>query len=905
MYIGVICLCHFPHTNFVIRSPAKSVFRLQAAMHDMMSALPDLHPAAYGRGEHIDGKKPWWRYPLADNMAATESHLDGLSESEIRERLLHYGKNSFRDAPPPHLFLQFIKRFHNPLVLLLLFAGIISAATGEVVSAIIIATMVILSVLLDFIQEDRAEQTAEHLKQSVALRATVRRDDKLQDIDAHDIVPGDIVALRPGQMIPADGRVLTAHDFFVKQAALTGESYPVEKTADGLPSSDALHQASNALFMGSSVVSGQATMLVCATGAHTQIGHVAQAVIARRGETAFEHGIRQFGNLILHVTTVLVVFVMVVNLLAHKPLLESFMFALALAVGLTPELLPMVVTLTLTRGALRLSGQHVIVKRLSAIQDLGAIDVLCTDKTGTLTEGNIRLEQHLDIHGRNSEVVLRYAWLNCFFESGIRTPMEDAVLAHESMNAAGWRKIDEVPFDFERRRLSVLLAHQDGSRERHWLILKGAPEDVLAHCTTVSDIPIGSASDANRMDELVLKTAQAQLATLERSGYRTLAVAIREMPRDRDHARLDDESELTLIGLLAFLDPPKPSAADAIQKLASYAVDVKVVTGDSELVTQTICQSLGIPIKGILMGHDIEQMDDTALRARVGSASLFCRVNPLQKNRVILALKTNGHVVGYLGDGINDAPALHNADVGISVDMAVDVAKEAADLILLRQDLHVLADGVIEGRRTFGNVRKYIMMGSSSNFGNMFSMAGAALFLPFLPMLPVQILLNNILYDLSESVIPLDAVDQCEIMAPQKWDLHFLRNFMLTLGPVSSLFDFATFYLLLHVFHAGEQMFQTGWFIESLATQILVIFIIRTSLNPFKSHPHPVLALTAMAVLCFAVALPVIPWGVYFGFVPLPLWFYGVLMLLVLSYLLVAQIVKTVFTKRQIRTDKF
>ena len=830
-------------------------------------------------------------------MAAAGGRAEGLSESQVRERLIHYGKNSFRDAPPPHLLLQFIQRFRNPLILLLLFAGLVSAATGEISSAVIISVIVTLSVSLDFIQEHRAEKTAERLKQSVALRATVRRDDKLQEIDAQDIVPGDIVALHPGQMIPADGRVLTAHDFFVKQAVLTGESYPVEKSANALPASDELHQAANALFMGSSVVSGQATMLVCATGTQTQIGHVAQALIARRGETAFERGIRQFGNLILHVTTVLVVFVMVVNLFAHKPLLESFMFALALAVGLTPELLPMVVTLTLTRGALRLSGQHVIVKRLSAIQDLGAIDVLCTDKTGTLTEGNIRLEQHLDIHGRNSEVVLRYAWLNCFFESGMRTPMEDAVLAHESMNAAGWRKIDEVPFDFERRRLSVLLAHQDQDRERRWLILKGAPEDVLAHCTTFSDMPVESASNASRIDERVRETVQAQLTALGMSGYRTLAVAIKEMPPDHDHARLDDESELTLIGLLAFLDPPKPSAADAIQKLASYAVDVKVVTGDSELVTQYICQSLGISTAGVLMGHDIEQMDDATLRARVESANLFCRVNPLQKNRVILALKANGHVVGYLGDGINDAPALHNADVGISVDMAVDVAKEAADLILLRQDLHVLANGVIEGRRTFGNVRKYIMMGSSSNFGNMFSMAGAALFLPFLPMRPVQILLNNILYDLSESVIPLDAVDQREIMTPQKWDMHFLRNFMLTLGPVSSLFDFATFYLLLHVFHAGEQMFQTGWFIESLATQILVIFIIRTSLNPFKSRPHPVLALTAIAVLCFAVLLPVLPWGGYFGFVPLPLWFYGVLMLLVLSYLLVAQIVKTVFYK--------
>ncbi len=854
-----------------------------------------MQPTAYGRGEYFDGKMPWWRYPLADNMASTGGRAEGLSESQARERIAVYGKNSFRDAPPPHLLQQFFRRFRNPLVLLLLFAGLISAATGEATSAAIIAVMVILSVSLDFIQEHRAEQTAQQLKQSVALRAVVMRDGTLREIGAQDIVPGDIVALRPGQLIPADGRVLVARDFFVKQAALTGEPYPVEKSAEPLPASDALHQATNALFMGSSVVSGEATMLVCATGTHTQIGHVAQAIIARRGETAFERGIRQFGILIVRVTSVLVLFVVLVNLLAHKPLLESFLFALALAVGLTPELLPMIVTVTLTRGALRLSKQHVIVKRLSAIQDLGAIDVLCTDKTGTLTEGNIRLERHLDVHGKDSEAVLRYAWLNCFFESGMRTPMEDAVLAHESLNAVGWQKVDEVPFDFERRRLSVLLAHQEQDRQRRWLILKGAPADVLVHCTTVCDAPEAHPAGMIALDAPMLAAIRTRLDSLEQAGFRTLAVAVKEMPLDRDHARLEDEDALTLMGFLGFLDPPKTSAADAIRTLSHYAVKVKVVTGDSELVTQYICHALAMPVSGLLMGDEIARLDDATLRGRVESTDLFCRVNPMQKNRVILALKANGHVVGYLGDGINDAPALHNADVGISVDTAVDVAKEAADLILLQHDLGVLANGVLEGRRTFANVRKYIMMGASSNFGNMFSMAGAALFLPFLPMQPVQILLNNILYDLSESAVPLDAVDQSEIMTPQRWDMHFLRNFMLTMGPVSSLFDFLTFYLLLQVFHAGESTFQTGWFVESLATQVLVIFIIRTSLNPLRSLPHPALLLTSIVVVSLAVALPVLPLGVYVGFVPLPSWFYAALALLVLSYLVIVQIVKVIF----------
>lgn len=830
-------------------------------------------------------------------MAAVQGDEKGLSGSQASARLAEYGKNNIQLASRPHLLRQFLRRFHNPLSLLLLFACVISAATGELVSAFIIALMVVFGAALDVIQQHRAENAALRLQQSVALRATALRDGRETDIDAQDIVPGDVIVMRAGQLIPADGRILSAQDFFVQQAALTGEPYPVEKTSDAVPSSDELHQAENALFMGSSVVSGKATMLVYATGARSQIGHVASAIAGERGKTAFEHGIRQFGELILRVTSVLVVFVLIVNLIAAKPLLDSFMFALALAVGLTPELLPMVVTVTLTQGALRLSRQHVIVKRLSSIHDMGAIDVLCTDKTGTLTEGSIRLEQHLDIHGRDNETVLRYAWLNCFFESGMRTPLEDAVLRHESMSAEGWRKIDEVPFDFERRRLSVLLAEAHPAEERRWLILKGAPEEVLAHCASVCDKPDIHAYATRPIDEQVRNAAKYQLSALEQTGFRTLAVAIKCMPPQREHARLDDESELTLIGFLAFLDPPKDSAGEAMHTLDRYGVTVKVITGDSELVTQYICRSLGMPVAGILMGHDIASMDDVTLRHCVESANLFCRVDPMQKNRLILALRANGHSVGYLGDGINDAPALYNADVGISVDTAVDVAKEAADLILLRHDLGVLARGVLEGRRTFSNVRKYIMMGTSSNFGNMFSMAGAAIYLPFLPMQPVQILLNNILYDLSGSLIPLDTVDKQELMAPQKWDIRLFRNFMLTLGPVSSLFDFLTFYLLLQVLRAGQKLFQTGWFIESLATQVLVIFVIRTRLNPLKNRPHPAVVSAAIAIVGFAAILPLLPLGAYFGFVVVPPWFYGVLMGLLIAYLLMAQMVKAAFYK--------
>ncbi|HEX7648861.1 MAG TPA: magnesium-translocating P-type ATPase [Noviherbaspirillum sp.] len=854
-----------------------------------------------GAGQELEGRLPWWRQPLEQNLAALGAGGaggigdKGLSEHEARRRLDHYGRNRFRDAPPERIWLQILRRFRNPLVLLLLFAGAISAATGEAVGAATIGVIVVSSVLLDFLQEYRAGKAAEKLKQTVALRANAMRDGIVRSCLVQELVPGDVVLLKAGQLVPADGRVLSARDFFVKQAALTGESIPVEKSPGAMASDDALSSAGNALFMGSSVVSGEATMLVCATGVHTQIGRVAQSIAKPRGPTAFELGIEHFGMLILRVASVLLVFVVAVNLFAHKPPLESFMFALALAVGLTPELLPMIATVTLTRGALRLAARHVIVKRMSAIQDLGAIDVLCTDKTGTLTEGSIRLERHVDIDGRGSETVLRHAWLNCHFETGMRTVLEDAVLAHQTIDADGWRKIDEVPFDFERRRLSVLLGERRPEGEKRWLILKGAPEDVLRHCSNAMLNPDTAPAETIPVDDAVVATARSHLAELESAGFRTLAVAVRQMPDDRDHARLEDESGLTLVGFLGFLDPPKASAAGAIEKLGKLSIGLKIVTGDSELVTQFICKALRVPVHGVLTGSDIAAMDDDTLHKEAERANLFCRVNPMQKNRVILALKANGHAVGYLGDGINDAPALHNADVGISVDSAVDVAREAADLILLRRDLGVLAGGVREGRRTFANMRKYIMMGTSSNFGNMFSMAGAVLFLPFLPLTPVQILLNNMLYDLSELALPFDSVDKEEIAGPQKWNLGFLRNFMLVLGPVSSLFDFLTFYVLLKVMHADEGMFRTGWFIESLATQVLVIFIIRTAGNPLRSKPHSLLVVAAIAVVAVAAGLTLMPWRGYLGFELLPLHFFGLLAVLVAGYLLIAQIVKAAF----------
>ncbi|BCK87351.1 magnesium-transporting ATPase, P-type 1 [Sideroxyarcus emersonii] len=831
----------------------------------------------------MDGTlRPWWLEPPPTGTA-------GLSGTEARARLARFGPNLFRERAEKPLLLQFLTRFKNPLVIILLVASAVSAFTGELTNFIIISCIVLMSVTLDFVQEYRANAAAEKLKLSVSLRASVLRDGTPQDVAVSRVVPGDVVLLEAGDLIPADGRVIEAHDFFVKQALLTGESYPVEKKPGALPdTATELQEATNAVFMGTSVISGSARMLVVKTGTTTAIGEIADSISRPSLPTSFEIGTRRFGMLIMRLTFLMVMFVLLVNTFFHKPWLESFLFAVALAVGLTPELLPMVVSVTLSRGAMRMARQHMIVKRLAAIQNLGSMDVLCTDKTGTLTEAKIRMERHVDAEGRPSERVLELAYLNSFFESGLKSPLDEAILNHTHIDLDGWKKIDEVPFDFERRCVSVLI----DNGEARWLVVKGAPDEIVGLCTRYE----ADGTNLQRpIDDAALAGIRDQYHALEQEGFRVLGVAWRQVPLDHPHAVVSDETELVLAGFAAFLDPPKESAASALAALKKAGVAIKIVTGDSDLVTRHVCQQLKIPVTGVLSGKEIAQMDDLALRARVGEVNLFCRVNPAQKDRVIRALKARGHVVGYLGDGINDAPSLHSADIGLSVDSAVDVAKEAADMILLKQDLHVLHAGVVEGRRTFGNIMKYIMMGTSSNFGNMFSMAGASLFLPFLPMLPTQILLNNILYDISEIPIPLDKVDAEEVARPRVLDLNFVRNFMLVIGPVSSVFDFLTFYVMLAVLHADERLFQTGWFVESLCTQVLVIFIIRTRGNPLKSRAHPLLVATSLAVVCIAVLLPITALGVHFGFVSPPAKFYLILGGMVLVYLSAVELAKRTF----------
>ncbi|MBN8780707.1 MULTISPECIES: magnesium-translocating P-type ATPase [unclassified Thiobacillus] len=831
----------------------------------------------------------FWQPALADLQAQLGSSPEGLSEAEAEARRRIFGSNQLRPHAERAWVQQFLAHFKNPLVLVLLAASAIAGMLGDMNSFIVISVIVLMSVTLDFFQEFRASRAVEKLRHSVALRARVVRGGQTREIPVAELVPGDVVLLAAGDLAPADGRVLDARDLFVNQALLTGESYPVEKHAqDALPDAD-MASATNALFLGTSVISGAGRLLIVRTGSATALGQIADTLVQRPQATAFERGTQAFGALILRLTVILVLAVLLINAAFHRPLFESFLFAVALAVGLTPELLPMVLSVTLSQGAMRLARRRVIVKRLSAVQELGGIDVLCTDKTGTLTEGHIRLERHVDALGRDSERVLELAYLNSQFETGIRSPLDEAILAHTHIDVGAWRKVDEVPFDFERRRVSVLL-ERGGARS---LFVKGSPEDVLRLCTRYED-----AEAQPSLDDAARERILALFEELSRDGFRVLGIAWRQAPPHQAHAVVTDESELVFCGFAAFLDPPKASAAPALAALAAGGVAVKIVSGDNELVARYICDKLGVPITGVLNGSDIQAMSDPALHAQVERVTLFCRVTPAQKTRILNALRARGHVVGFLGDGINDAPALHAANVGISVDSAVDVAKEAADLVLLEHDLNVLQEGVREGRRTFGNVTKYIMMGTSSNFGNMFSMAGGTLFLPFLPMLPIQILLNNFLYDLSEIAIPLDRVDEDTLARPRVWDMHFIRNFMLALGPVSSVFDFLTFFVMLKVFQANEALFHTGWFIESIATQVLVIFIIRTRGSPFASRPNVWLVALSLAVVAVAALLPWLPFAGELGFVAPPPALYAALAGIVAAYLAVMFWAKRMFYRR-------
>jgi Mg2+-importing ATPase len=829
--------------------------------------------------------------PIEELLKRLKTSLNGLSSEDVEERLKLFGYNELVKKKKRLAIISFLSHFKSPLVIILLIAGLISGILGETTNAAIIFFIVVFSIILDFYQESKAERAAEMLKQRVATTATVLRDGVKREVRLNEIVPGDIIYLSAGDIVPADARVITAKDLFVNQSVLTGESFPVEKIAQPLKSFDpSITEWRNYLFMGTSVVSGTAMAVIVKTGSLTEYGKIAKRLVEREVETEFQRSIRNFGYMIMQVTFILVLFVFFINALFMRGILDSLIFSVALAVGLTPELLPMIISINLSKGAISMANKGVIVKRLAAIQNFGNMDVLCCDKTGTLTENRIKLILHVDINGDENEKVLLYSYLNSYFQTGLKSPLDEAILNFKDINVKNYQKIDEIPFDFVRKRLSVVV----GNQNQYFIITKGAPEEVVNICTyyEVGDII------ADITDEIRRKIEQKYIE-LSSEGYRVLAVAYKRLKEIKPIYTVNDEKEMIFLGFIAFIDPPKETAREALQLLKKANIELKILTGDNELVTRKVCEHLGFDIKGIVTGSQIAQMHDDALARIVEEANVFCRVTPSQKDRIINALKKNGHVVGFLGDGINDAPSLKNADVGISVNNAVDIAKESADIILLQNDLKVLHDGVLEGRKTFGNTMKYIMMGVSSNFGNMFSVAGASLFLPFLPMLPTQILLNNLLYDFSQSTIPTDEVDQEYIEKPKRLDIRFIRRFMIFLGPVSSLFDFLTFFIMLFIFNAYESLFQTAWFIESLTSQTLVIFVIRTRKSPFwKSKPSKLLLLSSIAIVIFALVLPYTPLGEIFEFVRPPATFYIALAIILITYIILAEIIKNWFYKK-------
>ncbi len=829
--------------------------------------------------------------PMDEFLIRLETSQSGLAAQEVENRLRTYGHNELAKRKKRTAAVEFLVHLRSPLVILLLIAGLISGFLGETINAAIIFSIVLLSVVLDFYQESKAEKAAEMLREKVTTTATVLRDGARQEVKLSEIVPGDIIYLSAGDIAPADARVINAKDLFLDQSALTGESFPVEKMAEPLKAKDpAITEWDNCLFMGTSVVSGTATAVVIKTGNFTEYGKVAEKLAIREPETEFEKGLRRFGFLMLEVTFLLVLLVFFINALFKRDILESLLFAVALAVGLTPELLPMILSVNLSQGALAMSKRGVIVKRLVAIQNFGSMDVLCTDKTGTLTQNKITLVLHVDIEGKENEKVLAYSFLNSYYETGLKSPLDEAILKHQEIDVKDYQKIDEVPFDFTRKRVSVVAEHD---RER-FLIAKGAPEEIAKVCSYCE-----FGEQIFDLTNVFQKTIEKKYYDLSSEGFRVLAVSYKKVKEEKRVYSVNDESDMVFLGFVAFIDPPKETAKESLQKLRKSGVEVKILTGDNEIVTKKTCEQLGFEIKGVVLGSQIAQTRDDALTRVVEETNIFARVTPAQKDRIMNALKNNGHVVGFLGDGINDAPSLKTADVGISVDNAVDVAKEAADIILLQKSLRVLHEGVLEGRKTFGNTMKYIMMGTSSNFGNMFSVAFASLFLPFLPMLPIQILLNNLLYDLSESTIPTDNVDSEYVQKPKKLDIPFIRRYMVILGPISSIFDFLTFFIMLFVFNASVPLFQTAWFIESLATQTLVIFVIRTRRAPFyKSKPGRLLFFSSLSVVVVALLIPFTPLGMLFKFEEPPFTFFIILAGLVVVYLLLVEVVKKWFYKR-------
>lgn len=834
--------------------------------------------------------------PAEKALEAMQSRADGLTGKEVESRQLQYGRNIVAPERRSTRLRLLAHACLNPLVILLVVLAAVEFATRDYRAGTVMSLMVLLGVALRFVQESRADKAAAALKAMIRVTATAIRDGRPVEVPLEELVPGDVVKLAAGDMIPADVRILSCKDLFVIQASLTGESLPVEKCAD--PDDGAgrtVLELRNVCYLGTSVDSGSATALVVETGARTLLGGMASAISAQP-QTAFDRGVARFTWLMIRFMLVMTPLVFLINGLSKGDWGEAFFFALAVAVGLTPEMLPMIVSVCLSKGAIAMSRKKVIVKRLNSIQNLGAMDVLCADKTGTITLDRVILEYHCDVARDEDDSVLALAYLNSHFQTGLKNVLDRAILehreAHDTARVEGYEKLDEIPFDFKRKMMSVVARAPDG---RRLLICKGAPEAVFARCSRFE-----LNGHVYPMERLLLDELREECDKLSAEGFRVLAVAWREMEAKSAYGR-DDEADMVLKGYVAFLDPPRETAAQAIDALRRSGVAVKILTGDNELVSRKICREVGLPLEHVLTGADVERMGDDELAGAAEQTALFARLSPAHKQRIIRALQSRGHVVGFMGDGINDAPALRAADVGISVDTAVDIAREAADAVLLEKSLMVLEDGVLEGRRVFANILKYVRMGASSNFGNMFSVLGASAFLPFLPMAPIQILTNNLLYDFSQVPIPADDVDPEQIASPRPWSMGEIARFIMFIGPVSSIFDYATYFMMLFVFGAwtNPALFQTGWFVESLLTQTLIIHIIRTNRIPFfQSRASWPLIVTSAVIMLIGACLPYTAVGRWLGFVPLPALYWPLLACILVSYCVLTHCVKAWLLRR-------
>ncbi len=827
-----------------------------------------------------------------------DSRVNGLNDEEVKKRIKTFGFNDLNGEKKTNHLLRLLIILKNPLNLLLSILAIVSLFVGDVKAAIIVVVMVLLSVVLNFYQETKAEIAADKLKSIIHAKATVIRNGIKNEVLLRDVVPGDIVSLYSGTIIPGDVKILSSKDLFINQAMLTGESMPVEKhVLDADLENKSIIEFNNLCFLGTSVESGMAMALVLSTGKNTYLGSIASDINKNDHVSDFNKELQQFVILILKFMAVMVPAVFLLNGIFKGNWFEAFLFALAVAVGMAPEMIPTIVAVNLSKGALALAKNKVIVKHLEAIENLGVMDVLCTDKTGTLTEGKIVLEKHLDINGKESTEALHYAFLNSYFQTGLYDIIDDAILKHEEIKEkseiSNYKKIDEIPFDYDRRKMSVIVSN---NVDKHLFVCKGAVEEIFNSCTSVlvdnKKVTLSNFSE----DKKILIEKE-----LNKEGFRVIAVAYKEVDKNKKVFTVDDEEGLTFVGFLAFFDPPKQSVTETIEDLKELGVTVKILTGDNEIVTNKICEEVGMHVDRILLGKDIEHMTDEELAKEVELVSIFAKLSPYDKERIIKTLRKNNHIVGFLGDGINDSLSLIAADVGISVDTAADIAKESSDMILLEKSLLVLKDGIKEGRRIFDNIIKYIKMAASSNFGNMFSVVGGSIFLPFLPMLPVQILTNNMLYDFSQMTIPTDNVDEERLLKPKKWDFKNIKRFILFFGPISSLFDYATFFVMLYVFHAwgNPELFHTGWFVESLLTQTLIVHIIRTSKIPFfQSMASWPLVVSTLCVIGVGIYLPFSPFAGAFKMVALPPLYFCLLFIGLVLYFLITQFLKMWFIKK-------